>query len=227
MKYLSARHQRLMRESELALENAVSDESPDTSRVAQQVLGDAKIHSLWESQHARLLLPVAEHKKRRPQILELRKLDTRQMHRSSLIKFIRTHRVTGPMRDRLFEVFYGPKDRIDAILTEHRHYLLSESSHLSADHLIDLMHDSISQDLLRLYANAYETYFSLFCFISCSRDSVLADAMRTSMKDARGRVNRLRRRIETENPISGYAGFDNEALIAESGRHRAINYLNR
>lgn len=227
MKYLSTRHKRLMRESELALENAVSDESPDTSRVARQVLGDAKIHSLWELQHARLLLPVAEEKKRQSQILELRKLDTRQMHRSSLIRFIRTHHVTGPMRDRLFTVFYGPKDRIDAILTEHRHYLLSESSHLSADHLIDLMHDSISQDLLRLYANAYETYFSLFCFIACSRDSVLADAMRTSMKDARDRVNRLQRRIATEKPISGHASFDDEALLAESGRHRAINYLNR
>lgn len=227
MKYLSSRHQRLMRESEIALENAVSDESPDTARVARQVLGDAKIHSLWESQHARLLLPVAEQKKRQPQILELRKLDTRQMHRSSLIKFIRTHKVTGPMRDRLFRVFYGPRDQIDAILTEHRHYLLSESSHVSADHLIDVMHDSTSRDLLRLYSNAYETYFSLFCFIACSRDSVLADAMRTSMKDARDRVNRLRRRIATEKPIAGRASFDDEALLAQSGRHRAINYLNR
>lgn len=227
MKYLSSRHQRLMRESELALEMALDDESPDTSRVARQVLDDVKIHSLWESQHARLLLPVAEHRKRPSQILELRKLDTRQLHRSSLIKFIRTHQVTGPMRDRLFQVFYGPKDKIDAILTEHRNYLLSESSHVSADHLIDLMHDSVSKDLLRLYANAYETYFSLYCFVSCSRDSVLADAMRTSMRDAQDRVNRLRKRIVTEKPARGFANFDREALLAETGRHRAINYLNR
>lgn len=227
MKYLSARHRRLMQESEIALEHALTDESPDTSRVASQVLGDVKIHSLWETHHAQALLPVAEHRKRRAQILELRKLETKQLHRSSLIKFIRTHQVTGPMRDRLFSVFYGPKDPIDAILTEHRHYLLSESSYLSGEHLIGLMHDSVSQDLLRLYSNAYETYFSLFCFISCSRDSVLADAMRISMRDARDRVNRLRNRIMTEKPIPGYASFDREAMIAETGRHQAINYLNR
>lgn len=228
MKYLSARHQRLMKESELALLNAVSGGDSDTSRAASQVLGDAKIHSLWETEHARLLLPVAEHGRRQEQIFELRKLNSRQLHRSSLIRFIRTHQVTGPMRDRLFSVFYGPQDRINAILTEHRNYLLSESSYVSADHLIDIMHDSVSQKLLRLYASAYETYFSMFCFISCSRDSILADAMRVSMRDALDRVKRLRRRIATERAqVPGHADFDREALLAESGRHRAINYLNR
>ena len=227
MKYLSARHRRLMRESELALERALTDEQPDTSRVASQVLGDAKLHGLWEAHHARLLLPVAEHGKRRPQILELRKIETRQLHRSSLIKFIRTHRVTGRTRDRLFSVFYGPRDPVDAILTEHRNYLLSESSCVSADHLIDLMHDSASKSLLRLYASAYETYFSLYCYVSCSQDSALTDAVTKAMQDARARVNRLRRRVMTEKPAGGYANFDYEALLAQTGRHGAVNYLNR
>lgn len=227
MKYLSARHQRLMKESELALENARSDESPHTSRIASQVLSDEKIHSLWELHHAMLLLPVAEHRKRQPQILELRKLEMKQLHRRSLIKFIRTHQVRGETRDRLFAVFYGPKDPIDAILAEHRNYLLAQSSFVSADHLINLMHDSVSQDLMRDYESAYEAYFSLYCFVSCSRDSVLADAMRFSTRDARNRVDQLRKQIMTEKPLPGYADFDREAMLAETGRHEAINYLNR
>lgn len=227
MKYLSARHQRLMRESEVALESALGSESPDTSRLATQVLGDAKIHSLWESHHAQLLVPVAEHGKRQPQILELRKLETKQLHRSSLITFIRKHQITGPTRDRLFAVFYGPKDPVDAILTEHRNYLLSESSRMCADHLIDVMHDSTSQDLLRLYASAYETYFSLYCYVACSRDTALAEAITTSMIDARQRVNRLRKEVMTAKPAGGFANFDRAAMLAETGRHRAVNYLNR
>lgn len=227
MKYLSSRHRRLMKESEVALEQAATATSPDTARVANQVLGDAKLHAHWEARHAQLLLPVAEQGKRGPQILALRKLETRQLHRSSLIKFIRKNQVTGRMRERLFELFYGPKDPIDAILAEHRNYLLAESSQLSADHLIDLMHDSTSQDLLRLYANAYDVYFSLYCYVSCSRNSYLADATRGAMQDARSQVNRLRRRLETAKPESGHAGFDREAMLAESGRLPAVNYLNR
>lgn len=227
MKYLSARHQRLMRESVLALESATASESPDTSRLARQVLGDAKIHSLWESHHAQLLVPVAEHGRRQPQILELRKLETKQLHRSSLITFIRKHQITGSARDRLFAVFYGPKDPTNAILTEHRNYLLSGSSRMCADHLIDVMHDSTSRDLLRLYASAYETYFSLYCYVACSRDNALADAVMTSMVDARNRVNRLRKRVMTARPAGGFADFDREAMLAETGRHRAVNYLNR
>lgn len=227
MKYLSARHQRLMKESVIALESAASSEALDTSRLAKQVLGDAKIHSLWESHHAQLLVPVAEHGKRQPQLLELRKLETKQLHRSSLITFIRKHQITGSTRDRLFAVFYGPQDPVNAILTEHRNYLLSGSSRMCADHLIDVMHDSTSQDLLRLYASAYETYFSLYCYVVCARDNALADAIMITMHDARQRVNRLRKRLLTAKPAGGFANFDREAMLAETGRHRAINYLNR
>lgn len=227
MKYLSARHRRLMQQSELALEEAASSQQDDTARVATQVLGDAKILSLWETQHANLLLPVAENDNRRAQILELRKLETRLMHRSSLIKFIRTHRLVGRQRDKLFSVFYGPRDKIDAILIEHRNYLLSESSHVSSDHLISLLHDTDSQNLLRMYMKAYETFFSLYCYMMCCDDNDMAKAVSVAMQDARQRVSRFRERLLSQKPSSRGTNLDREVLIAETGRHKAVNYLNR
>lgn len=227
LKYQSIRHRRLMRESEFALEAAASSPQIDTARAATQVLGDAKIHGLWESRHAQMLLPVAENNYRRSQILELRKLETQLTHRSSLIRFIRTRHVVGQQRDKLFSVFYGPRDRVNAILTEHRNYLLSESSHTSTDHLISLMHDTDTRDLLRLYVNAYDTYFSLFCFTVCGNDNALTTAVAAATQDARQRVNRFRDRLLSQKPSGKGANLDQEVLIAKTGRHKAINYLNR
>lgn len=174
-----------------------------------------------------MLLPVAEHSRRTSQILQLRKLETDLLHRSSLITFIRTHQIKGEQRKRLFEAFHGARDPVDAILIEHRNYLLAESSHLSTDHLIGLMHDTTSLDLLRLYSRAYAMYFSLYCYSASTDDSTMADAVRETMQDAAKRVKRLRSRLLTEKPDSGFADFDREAQLAETGRHKAIDYLNR
>ena len=216
-----------MRESELALESAINSRSPDTSRAASQVLLDARIHRNWELQHAQLLLPVAEHRKREPQIFELRRIDTAQIQCRSLIRFIRKQQLTGRARKRLFSVFYGPKDLTDAILTEHRRYLIAESSRLSTDHLIGLMHDAVSEKLLANYASAYDTYFSLYCYVECNNGNVVAEAAKTAMQQARQRVSRLRKRVLSEKPFHRPYDFDREALLAASGRHKAINYMNR
>ena len=227
MRYQSTRHRRLMQESEQALENAAADTSSSSARIANQVLTDPRTHRLWEARHAELLRPVAEQKKRDPQVFELRRLETQVLHRSSLISYIREHKVTGERRRRLFAAFYGPRELTDAILIEHRQFLLAKSSELSTDHLLGIMRDTTSRELLNSYASAYATYFSMYCYFACARDSVMASAVGAAMKDAQQRVNRLRDALMSVKPDRGYADFDQQELLARSGRYPALDYLNR
>lgn len=214
-----------MKESEQGLEDAAQSGSERRVRIASQILTDNKLYREWESEHARQVTPIAKHSRRDPQIIELRLLETRLLHRSALIDYIREHAVIGPARDRLFSVFYGPKDTQDAILTEHHHYMLAVGSHCSADHLIAVMHDSVSEQLLQLYENAYARYFSLYCFASCHAGSDMGHAVHTAAVDARTRVARLRERILKIRPDKGYASFDRAALLSRSGRYKVLDYM--
>lgn len=216
-----------MHESGLALEQAANDDASGTASIAAQILTDPKKLRSWEANHARLLEPVAEHRRRKAQIMELRCLDTRLLQQSSLIRFIRSSGVTGETRERLFSIFYGPKDTVDAILTEHRRFLLAKSSQFSVDHLLHLMHDSTGDRLLKLYASAYANYFSLYCHFRCNDGSIMGEAVGPAMIDARKCVERLRERLLREEPKPSHLSFDDEALLAESGRYEALNYLNR
>ena len=55
----------------------------------------------------------------------------------------------------------------------------------------------------------------------------MARAVSASMKDAQQRVNRLRAELMSVKPDRGYADFDQQELLARSGRYPALNYLNR
>lgn len=216
-----------MRESAQALEDASTGPSTRQSVIASRVLDDSKMYRLWETRHADWVLPVAEQSRRNPQIFELRRLETKLLHRCSLIDFIRVNKIRGKQRTRLFAAFYGPRDIIDAILIEHRQYQLAESSHLSTDHLLAVMHDSASFEYLQLYKTAFSDYFSLYCFVASAQDTVMADAVSVAMQDARQRVERLRKHLLTVRPEQGFSSFDRQAAIAQSGRYPVLDYLNR
>lgn len=224
-RYLSRQHQRLMDESEHALWDAAQASSSRESRIAKQVLDDPKIHSLWESRHAELVRPVAEHNKRVPQVIALRGLEVRLAHRRALIDHIRNNHVVGRERDRLFSVFYGPREVRDAILAEHRQYTLAVSSRISADHLINVMHDPISKRLLELYESVFTEYFDLYCFVVSCEDSACADAAKLLMLDARRRAKEARQRIFLEQPDKRFADFERQALLARSGRYPILEYM--
>ena len=148
LRYQSRRHRYLMDESEQALADAAEKRRGRDARIARQILGDSKIHRLWESRHADLVMPVAKQSKRAPQIFGLRDIEVKLLHRRALVRYLREHHVVGDERARLFSVFYGPTDTNDAILKEHRQYTLAVSSRVSVDHLINVMHDPLSSKLL-------------------------------------------------------------------------------
>lgn len=225
--YHSSRHRRLMQESEQALEDASTGPSTRDSRIASRILQDSKLHRLWEARHAELVRPVAEQSRRNPQIFELRRLETKLLHRCSLFDFIRVNKVKGRRRNQLFKAFYGPRDIVDAILIEHRQYLLAGSSYLSTDHLIGVMQDAASVEHLQQYKTAYSNYFSLYCFFASTEDTVMANAVGSVMQDAHDRVNRLRERLFSVRPEAGFSHFDQQAALARSGRYPVLNYPER
>jgi len=214
-----------MNESEQALSDAAEGDRPRDARIARQTLNDSRIHRLWESRHADLVMPVAEHTRRAGQIFKLRDIEIKLLHRRALIRCIRKHGIVGEQRARLFSVFYGPRDTQDAILAEHRQYSLAVSSRVSADHLIDVMRDPLSVQLLRAYEAIYSKYFELYCSTASCRDEVMADATRQEMAGLRMRAMQMIKRIHSERPDNSHSSFERQALLARSGRYPIRDYM--
>jgi len=225
LRYQSRRHRYLMDESEQALSNAVDGDRERDARIAGRILGDSKTYRLWESRHADLVMPVAQHSRRAGQIFRLRDVELKLLHRRALIRSIRRQGIVGAERDRLFSVFYGPRDTYDAILAEHRQYTLAVSSRVSADHLIDVMQDPVSVRLLREYEDIYSRYFDLYCTTVTCDDTALADATRLELVILRRRAMRMIKRIHSERPEGGHSSFERQALLARSGRYPIKDYL--
>ncbi|MDH4048628.1 MAG: hypothetical protein OEV63_10890 [Gammaproteobacteria bacterium] len=216
-----------MDESEQALRDAAESDTARHARIAQQTLEDPKTHRIWEGVHAELVRPVAANRKRVPQVLALRAIDIRLVHKQALIDHIRMQQLTGRDRKRMFAIFYGPKDLRDAILTEHRQYTLAVSSYLSTDHLIRVMYDPEGARLLKQYEESYMKYFELYGYAVRATEQAWAEALTPLMSETRIKVKQLRDRIVSEAPDDRYADFDQQALLARSGRYPALNYMNR
>lgn len=223
--YQSRRHRRLMDESEQALSDAAQSASVVQSRVANQVLQDAKTHRLWESQHASLVGQVAEHRRRVRQVMAMRSIEASLLHRRALIEHIRKHKIVGAERDKLFRVFYGPTDIVNAMIAEHRKYVLALSSYISIEHLINVMHDAVSTQLLEVYRCTYQEYFDLYCVMAKTEDPAIADAVGPVVQEARQRASRVRDRLKSIKPDNRYSNFDREALLARSGRYPMQEYM--
>jgi hypothetical protein len=225
LRYLSRRHKTLMDESEQALNAAAEQGSGTDARIAKQIIGDPKTHGLWEVRHAELVRPVAEHHGRVPQVIALRDLEVRLVHRRALIDHIRERQLRGKDRERLFQVFYGPREFQDAVLAEHRQYMLAVSSRVSTDHLIDVMSDPASKRLLAEYETLYSRYFDLYCYVVGAEDRTCAEATRHLMTNARQQAERVRHRINTERPDNRAADFERQAVLARSGRYPILDYM--
>jgi len=224
-RYLSRRHQRLMDESEQALWDAIANKPRRHSSIAKYVLNDHKTHLMWEARHAELVRPVSEQKKRAPQVFALRNIEMRLVHKRALIDHIRAHRLRGLERDRMFAAVYGPRDPIDAMLTEHRRYVMAVSSYVSTGHLMDVMYDPLGKRMLKRYERLYADYFDLYGQIVRSQDADLANASKPLMSEASEKLGVLRSHIRTARADNGYADFDRQALLAHSGRQLILEYM--
>lgn len=226
LRYSSNRHRQLMTASEYALQDATQSSEPRESRIASTILDDHKKYREWELRHANLLRPVAEQSARKHQVLALRQADVHLIHRRALFQYLQTHEVRGELRQQLFRLFHATLDHDEAILAEHRQYMLAFSSGISTNHIVDVMQDDTSTRFVEQYEKTFARYFEMKCFIATARDSDCIRIVRSSLRDIQGQLMRLRRRMETELPTERTGNFDRQELLARSGRYEIQNYLN-
>ena len=225
-RYHSSRHRRLMDLSETALEDALASESDRESRIAATILGDQQKYRLWEVRHADMLVPVAQENRKKPQIVALRKAKVQLVHRRAFFRYLRAHEVQGQKRRDLFRLFHSTLDYNDAVLAEHRQYMVAVSSRISTDHIIDVMEDVNTNVLLNRYEKTFSRYFEMKCYIACAKHSDTVMLVRQTLSDLERQLLRLRRAIETHEPSGSAGNFDQKELLARSGRYPVLNYLN-
>ncbi len=226
LRYSSRRHKRLMDVSEYALQDAAEASRPRESRIATDVLNDTLKYREWESRHAELLVPVAEQSRKKPQIVALRQAEASLVHRRAFFRYLRENEIRGKKRERLFRLFHSTLDYNDAVLAEHKQYMLAVSSRISTDHIIDVMEDSHSLQLLRQYERAFARFFEMKCYLACAGNTDTARFVLQSMRDMQGRLLGIRRRMQTEAPTGDAGNFDRQELLSRSGRYPVLNYLN-
>jgi hypothetical protein len=224
-RYNSRRHRKMMDESEYALRQACDSSSNRVSRIVNTIVGDSQKYRHWESNHAELLLPVAQQNNKKRQILALRKIEVQLVHRRALFNLIREQHVRGKAREKLFRLFRATRDYQDAVIAEHQQYMIAMSSRVSTDHLIDVMHDVDSKRLIEEYEESYANYFKMKCYLAITEESYFVELVQLTLRDAREELRKKRERIETELPKTEGSSFDREAVLAQSGRYPILNYM--
>ncbi len=224
-RYNSNRHKKLMDASEYALQDAAKSDQPRESRIASTVIDDSQKYREWEVRHANLLVPMAEQNAGKYQILALRKANMQLVHRRAFFNYLQTHPVSSEQREQLFRLFHSTMDLNDAILVEHRQYMFAFSSGISTHHIVDVMHNETSTRLVQQYENTFARYFEMKCFIAIAGSSSTRELVSASLRDAQGNLLRLRRRMETELPRERLGDFEQQELLARSGRYKIQNYL--
>ena len=199
----------LMTESERALWR--TEAHPDYYRVpVARLLDDGRQYHLWEASHARQMREVAHQHAPAQQAMELRKLAIKLIHRRGLVDYLRTYQITGPHREQLFHMFYGCTDYREAVITEHRQYIMSASSGLCAEVLVDAVNDANGFKLLQRYQQLYSQYFQIYSQYSradFNGERELADALKPTMLEHRSYANLVRRRILVEAPVRARLRF--------------------
>ena len=188
-------HKRLMVESEQTVATGAREGDEVPRRVCSQLLSDAERYSMWQVRHGRRMLSVAECKKRDRQILALRAVHLEQIHCTALVNYLRKHGITGAARDLTFREFYGVMDPRRAALVEHRGYLLSVPSQLSAHELLKLVGDRRGLELMQAYQGTYGQYFGMFCDRSRATRNQATYILNEFIADAKQEADVLRKRI--------------------------------
>jgi len=193
----------LMTESERALWK--TDSQPDYYRgPVSRLLDDGRQYRQWEATHSRQMRAIAACSRQTGQAMELRKLALQLIHRRGMVDYLRAFNIVGEHRKQLFHMFYGRTDYHEAVITEHRHYVVAASSGYCAEVLVDSVNDANGFKLIERYQTLYAQYFQIFS--QCSRaefigEEELAAALKPTMLEHRSYANLVRRQILVVPPV--------------------------
>ena len=211
----------LMTESERALWK--TETQPDYYRVpVARLLEDGRQYRLWESSHARRMRQVAQLSRQTQQAMALRKLAVQLIHRRGMVDYLRAFKITGDHRQQLFNMFYGCTDYREAVITEHRQYVMAASSGYCTEVLVDAVNDANGFKLLDRYQHLYSQYFQIFSQYSradfCGEEE-LAGALKPTMLEHRAYANLVRRQILVQLPIRARLKF---SVLPQTDRTRSF-----
>jgi len=157
-------HARIMEESEARLEMAALFKSSADTLVASRILGHPQAYLRWEAEHDRLMRSVSGQTHLDSQVVALRSTALSLLHRKAIFDYLRYREITGEKRCRLFTVFYGSRDYVNAVRTEHGNYVRCSSSYLCTQYLAEhLMQDYALEEPLQVYEQRYADYFRVYC----------------------------------------------------------------
>jgi hypothetical protein len=187
----------LMIESERALWK--TDSQPDYYRVpVSRLLDDGRQYRLWEATFSRRMRDIAGCPRRIDQAMELRNLAVQLIHRRGLVDYLRGSNIVGDHRRQLFDMFYGHMDYREALIIEHRQYVIAASSGYCAEVLLDAFDDASGFHMIERYQSLYAQYFQIFSQYSRAEfigDAELAGALKPAMLEHRSYANLARRQI--------------------------------
>src|SRR5882672_4586750 len=157
-------HARIMEESEARLEMAAVFKSTADTLIASRILGHPQAYLRWEAEHDRLMRSVSGQMHLDSQVVALRSTALSLLHRKGIFDYLRYREITGEKRCRLFTVFYGTRDYVNAVRAEHGNYVRCSSSYLCTQYLSEhLMKDYALEEPLQLYEQRYADYFRVYC----------------------------------------------------------------
>jgi len=157
-------HARIMEASEERVEMAPVFKSSADTLIANRILGHPQAYLRWEAEHDRLMRSVSGHTHLDSQVVALRSTALSLLHRKGIFDYLRYREITGEKRRRLFSVFYGTRDYVNAVRAEHGNYVRCSSSYLCTQYLAEhLMKDYALEEPLQVYEQRYADYFRVYC----------------------------------------------------------------
>lgn len=188
-----------------------TDAHSDYYRIpVSRLLDDGQQYQRWEASHARQMREVAHCDGTVRQAMELRRLALSLIHRRGLVDYLRSWKVTGERRAVLMRMFYGCIDHREAVISEHRQFIMAASSGLCTEVLVDAVNDANGFKLLARYQQLYAQYFQMFCQYSLAEftgEAELAAALKPGMLEQRSYANLVRRQVLVEPPVKARLRF--------------------
>jgi len=157
-------HSRLLRESNHRVRAALRGSNADEQLIARRIYESPATFTRWESEHAGLLLKLAECDVPVAQVSTLKQATLRLLHGKALFQYLRSDHVRGEQRARVMAHFRAGRNYEDAVIAEHHVYLRKALSYLCAQHLgAQVVQDPAFIDPIPRYEQLYAEYFSLYC----------------------------------------------------------------
>ncbi|HEX3835778.1 MAG TPA: hypothetical protein VHW25_02360 [Steroidobacteraceae bacterium] len=177
------------------------DDTHEQHVMAMRLMQHPGTYTEWEIGHSRLMQQVCEPTRLRAQLVRMRALTLRLIHRRAVFEYLRDRHITGAQRHRYVEIFYGPRDYATSLLLEHGHYTRSRVSASCSRYIgTQVLRDSAFDAPLAAYEQYYGEYFRMFCDLQLATaeddgmacEQALLPLLKQRCDQARERLIRLR-----------------------------------